>query len=178
MQGVIDIPQSERGVIRVFDLDMPPEQARFLTEPGALAQVLGIEDIDLDHVEIFPVSDLEELGLAGYLIQGCGIPEEDVAPDRAVLAAISGHVMLLRSKAFGGAAMRLTPARQITLVASYGEKSINWSAPAMAETDSSRLYSGAKTPPRVARAQARRIGASLFAVVMCLFALILYAVVT
>jgi hypothetical protein len=178
MQGVIDIAQSERSVIRVFDLDMQPEQARFLVEPGALAQVLGIEKIDLDHVEIFPVSDLEELGLAGYLIQGCGIPENEVAPDRAALAAISGHVMLLRSKAFAGAAMRLTPASQITLVASYGEKPINWSAPAMAETDSSKLYSGAKVPPRVARAQARRIGASLFAVVMCLVALILYVLVT
>ncbi|WP_083100550.1 hypothetical protein [Pseudophaeobacter leonis] len=178
MSGVIPIPKAERSVIRVFDLDMPPEQARFLAEPGALAQVLGLEDIDLDHVEIFPVSDLEELGLAGCLIQGCGIPEEDVAPDRAALTAIKGYVLLLRSRAFAGAATRLTPASQITLVASYGEKPINWSAPAMPETDSSRLYSGTKLPPRAARAQARRIGASLFAVVMCLFALILYALVT
>lgn len=178
MQGVIDIPKAERSVIRVFDLDMKPEQARFLLEPGALAQVLGIEDIDLEHVEIFPVSDLEELGLAGYLIQGCGIPQDEVAPDRAALAAISGHVLLLRSRAFRGCETRLTPASQITLVASYGEKPINWSAPAMAAPDSSKLSSGAKTPPRAARAQARRIGASLFAVVMCLFALILYVLVT
>lgn len=177
MQGVIEIPKGERGVIRVFDLDMPPEQARFLREPGALAQVLGIEDIDLDHVEIFPVSDLEELGLAGYLIQGCGIPESEVAADRARLDAIEGHVLLLRSRAFGGLAERLTPASQITPIASYGEREIKWNAPPMEPSESSKPYSAPKLSPRQARSAARRIGASLFAVVMCLIAFVLYLLV-
>ena len=47
MTEVIHIPESERGHIHVFSLAMRPEQARFLREPGALAQVLGIEEIDL-----------------------------------------------------------------------------------------------------------------------------------
>lgn len=176
MQGVIDIPKGERGVIRVFDLDMRPEQARFLREPGALAQVLGIEEIDLDHVEIFPISDLEDLGLAGYLTQGCGIPEAEVAPDRDRLNAMEGHVLLLRSRAFGGQAERLTPASQITPIASYGETAIKWTAPPMAESESSKPYSAPRLSPRQARSAARRIGASLFAVVMCLILLGLYLV--
>ena len=45
MTGTITIPSGERGVIRVFALDMRPEQVKFLTEPGALEQVLGIEDV-------------------------------------------------------------------------------------------------------------------------------------
>ena len=177
MSDVIQIPAGERGVIRVFDLDMPAEQAKFLREPGALAQVLGIPEIDLEHVEIFPISDLEELGLAGYLIQGCGIAEAEITPDRAKLEAIKGHVLLLRSRAFDGAEMRLTPAAPITLVASYGERAINWSAPPMPETTSSKPYSAAPISPRAARDQARRIGASLFAVVMGLILLLLFVVV-
>jgi hypothetical protein len=178
MTGVIEIPAGERGVIRVFDLDMRPEQVRFLREPGALAQVLGIDDINLDHVEIFPVSDLEELGLAGYLTQGCGLAETEIAPDRDQLAALEGHVLLLRSRAFGGQACRLTPASQIRPIASYGETPINWTAPPQAAPESSRPYSGPKISPRAARSAARRIGAALFAVVMSLIAIVLYLVVT
>ncbi|MFT6456824.1 MAG: hypothetical protein ACJARR_000169 [Pseudophaeobacter arcticus] len=177
MQGVIEIPAEERGVIRVFDLDMVPEQARFLREPGALAQVLGIDEIDLDHVEIFPVSDLEELGLVGYLIQGCGIAETAITPDRDRLAAVQGHVLLLRSRAFGGAARRLTPSSQIRYIASYGERPINWSATSQPPPESSKLYTGGKVAPRDARNAARRIGAALFAGVMILVALTLYLLV-
>ncbi|OIQ36000.1 MAG: hypothetical protein BM558_14390 [Roseobacter sp. MedPE-SW] len=177
MQGVIEIPAGERGVIRVFDLDMVPEQARFLREPGALAQVLGIDEINLDHVEIFPVSDLEELGLAGYLTQGCGIPEADVAPDLEALKNLSGHVLLLRSRAFDGAATRLTPASQISLLASYGEQQITWSAPPQASPASSKLYTGPKLSPRAARHASRRIGAALFAVVMSAIVFTLYVLV-
>ena len=166
MTNVIEIPAGERGVIRIFDLDMAPEQARFLREPGALAQVLGIDAINLDHVEIFPISDLEELGLAGYLTQGCGIAEDEVAPERDRLAALEGHVLLLRSRAFDGAATRLTPARQIRHIASFGERPINWSAPPQPTPESSKLYIGPKLSPRAARHVSRRIGAALFAVVM------------
>ena len=74
MDPVIHIPAGERGLIRVFDLDMRPEQIKFLREPGALAQVLGIEDLNLDQVEIFPITDLEDLGLVGYLTEGSGVP--------------------------------------------------------------------------------------------------------
>ena len=177
MTNAIEIPAGERGVIRIFDLDMAPEQARFLREPGALAQVLGIDEIDLNHIEVFPVSDLEELGLASYLTQGCGIAEAEIAPDRAHLSALEGHVLLLRSRAFGGQAARLTPASQITHIASYGEKPIKWSAPPQPAPESSKLYTGPKLSPREARSAARRIGGSLFAVVMSLIALLLYILV-
>lgn len=177
MTGVIEIPAGESGVIRVFDLDMRPEQAQFLREPGALAQVLGIEDINLDHVEIFPVSDLEELGLAGYLTQGCGIAQEEIAPDLAALKKLSGHVLLLRSRAFNGAATRLTPASQIRPIASFGETPITWSAQPQPTPESSRLYTGPKLSPRAARHAARRIGAALFAVVMSAIVVTLFVLV-
>ncbi|UWQ33560.1 hypothetical protein K3555_03325 [Leisingera sp. M527] len=174
MEGVIHIPAGERGVIRLFTLDMRPEQAAFLKEPGALAQVLGIEALDMDQVEIFPVTDLEDIGLTGYLTEGCGVPRAQVEEDRGMLDALDGHVLLIRSRAFDGAETRLTPAEQITLVGTYGERQTNWSAPP-ATAESAKPYSAPKLSPRQARTQARRIGAALFAVVMLLTALLVWA---
>ena len=176
MQGVIHIPAGERGVIRLFALDMRPEQAAFLKEPGALAQVLGIEALDMDQVEIFPVTDLEDIGLAGYLTEGCGVPRAQVEEDREMLQALEGHVLLIRSRAFDGQAVRLTPAEQIVLKGTYGERQTNWSAPP-ATAESAKPYSAPKLPPREARSQARRIGATLFAIVMTLIALLIWGLV-
>lgn len=176
--GVVQhIPAGERGVIRVFDLDMRPEQARFLREPGALAQVLGIEDIDLDHVEIFPISDLEELGLVGYLTEGCGVPADQITGDGETLQALTGHVLLVRSHAFGGQETHLTPATPITLIGAYGEQRPQWTGTPI-QTESAKPYTAPRLPPRAGRSKARRIGASLFAVIMTLIILAVLKMVT
>ncbi|WP_291730107.1 hypothetical protein [Leisingera sp. F5] len=173
MEGVIHIPAGERGVIRLFALAMPPEQAAFLKEPGALAQVLGIKVLDMDQVEIFPVTDLEDVGLTGYLTEGCGVPRAQVEEDREMLQALEGHVLLIRSRAFAGAETRLTPAEQITLMGTYGERQTDWNAPP-ATAESAKPHSAPKLSPRQARTKARRIGAALFAVVMLLAALLVW----
>lgn len=173
---MIHIPAGERGVIRLFALAMRPEQAAFLREPGALPQVLGISALDMEQVEIFPVSDLEEVGLAGYLTEGCGVPRAQVAEDREMLQALEGHVLLIRSRAFGGEETRLTPAAQITLMGTYGERQTNWSAPPVT-AESAKPFSAPPLSPRKARQQARRIGATLFTVVMLLIALLVWGLV-
>ena len=177
MSGVIHIPATERGVVRLFALDMRPEQAVFLKEPGALAQVLGIEALDMEQVEIFPVSDLEDIGLAGYLSEGLDVPRDQIDADSAMLAAVEGHVLLIRSRAFDGQEVRLTPADQITLIGTYGERQASWSA-AQITAESAQPFTAPMLPPRKARAEARRIGATLFAVVMTLIALLIWALVS
>lgn len=175
MDTALHIPAGERGIIRVFDLDMRAEQARFLREPGALAQVLGIEEINLDQVEIFPITDLEDLGLVGYLNEGCAVPADQLAADREHLMALTGHVLLIRSRAFGGEETRLTPAEQISFIGAYGEDQTQWTG-APIQTDSPKPYSAPRQSPRAGRAKARRIGASLFTVVMLLLLILLRAV--
>lgn len=177
MDTVLHILAGEHGVVRVFDLDMRPEQARFLREPGALAQVLGVEEIDLDHIEIFPLSDLEDLGLEGYLNQGCGVPADQLAADHDRLMALNGHVLLIRSRAFGGEEIRLTPAKQLTLIGAYGERLTQWSSSTPLQADSAKPYSAPRLSPRAGRAKARRIGAALFTVIMLLILILLRALV-
>ncbi|MFV1465460.1 MULTISPECIES: hypothetical protein [unclassified Phaeobacter] len=171
----LTIPAGEQRMIHVFDLDMRSEQARFLREPGALAQVLGIEYVDLDHVEIFPVSDLEDLGLIGYLRDGCGIPVEQLEADAQRLMAIDGYVLLLRSRAFRGEETRLIPAHQIRHIGDYSELGADWaSLPSNPDEtpDSAKPYSAPRPSPRAARSRARRIGATIFAIVMALILLV------
>jgi hypothetical protein len=177
MQDVIEIPKGARDQVLIFALDMPVEQAKFLRdEDGALAQVLGLPTIEMTQVEIFPVEDLEGLGLLGYLREGMGVSEADLSEHGMALDGLSGWVLVLRARAFDGAATRLTPARSVTLVARLGEVKTDWSAPST--IPSAAAQPTLRTPPREARNRARRIGASLFAVVMLLISLAIWGLVT
>ncbi len=176
MSGRLTIPAGETGKVRLFALDMPPDQTRFLTEPGAVAQMLGGGPLDPAHVEIFPLADLGDLGLAGYLAEGCGIPPEQIAAQRAQLDALTGHVLLIFSGAFGGRAARLEPPDTIRPVATFTAVPTDWRAGAPIATDSASSQ-GAAASPRAARARARRIGATLFTLFMALIALIVWLVI-
>ncbi|MBI6629326.1 hypothetical protein [Pontibaca salina] len=174
MSDIIAIPENERGVVRIFALDMPPERAKFLREPGAAAQVLGIDALDPAHVEIFPLSDLDELGLAGYLAEGLGVPAAQLDVDRARLNAITGWVMILRSPAFQDTPARLSPAQELTLIASYTEEGTDWSDSGPIPTESARIGSG---PPPQSGAQSRRIGALGIAGVLLVLAILILLVI-
>lgn len=141
MTPALTIAKGERGLIRLFTLDMPKEQVKFLqNEPGALEQVLGSELLDRDHVDIFDVADLDELGLSGYLIEGCGVPGANITDIRDDLDAIEGFVLVLRSRAFGDVAARLTPADAVRLVGQFSETPTDWSAQPL-ETESAKPFS-------------------------------------
>ncbi len=170
---VIEVSADEHGVVRLFALKMRPEQIAFLRdEPGALAQILGLTELDMAQVDLFHTQDLEELGVAGYLTEGCGIASAELDAAMAQLAELDGPLMVLRSRAFGGVARRLTPADQVQLIASFREETSKWSArPVTTPAAQASQPRPPKLSPRAARADARRIGATLFGVVMGLFVL-------
>ncbi|KUJ76386.1 hypothetical protein AVO45_11335 [Ruegeria marisrubri] len=160
----LSVAPGERGVLRLFTLDMRPEEARFLREPGAAEQMLGVDSLDHTQIDVFPVSDLEELGLYGYLSEGCGISADQL--DRATLDRIKGWVMVLRSKAFQDRAEELQPDPRLTLVGLYTEEATNWRG-APIETQSARPYSA--PPGRVFQDdKARRIGSIFLALILVL----------
>ncbi|KUP91664.1 hypothetical protein [Tritonibacter horizontis] len=181
MSNVIELPKGGRDQVLIFALDMPPEQAKFLRdEEGALAQVLGVDSLDLAQAEIFPVEDLEGLGLLGYLRDGLAVSEADLSQHGLALDNVAGWVLVLRGRAFAARleeqAVRLTPAAPLSLVARLGETRTNWSAPTPLHSDSAepRL----RHAPRAARSRARRIGATIFAVVMAALCLLIWALAT
>jgi len=176
MTDPLSIAAGEHGVIRVFALEMRPEQAAFQREPGAAEQMLGLEGLDPGQIDVIRLADLEDLGLAGYLLDGCGVPEDQIDPDRARLKALKGWVMVMRSRAFGGRACRIVPAPGVTLIATYREPGTDWSAEPL-HAKSAELYSAPRMSPRAARDRARRIGATLFGIVMALVALVLWLLI-
>lgn len=174
MSDPLIIPAGEIGVLRLFALDMTREQVKFLREPGAIADLLGVDEINPEDVEIFPVEDLDELGLPGYLIEGHAVPEDQIAPDRARLAAQTGHVMILHSRAFGGRAATLAPAKSVMPLGTYRAAPVDWTARPQPTPASARLQAAPPRSPRAARKSARKIGATIFVVVMALVALVLW----
>jgi hypothetical protein len=175
MNDPLNVRVGERGVIRLFALNMPPEQVRFLAEsggePGAADQLLGLSGLDPEQIDIIAVDALDDLGLAGYLAEGCAVPKDQI--DRAQLRDVTGHVLLIRSRAFNNDAARLTPAPQLTLIATYCETQTDWSAEPI-ETASARP----RLSPRAARSRATRIGFALFAVMMTLILIVVTLVAT
>lgn len=171
----LQVRPNETGVIRLFTMNMPAQQARFQNHPEAMQQMLGIADIDLNHVEIFPVSDLDQLGLAGYFVEGCGVPASSVAPLRDQLSAVTGYVMVVYSRAFSGRAVTLKPAPTLTLIATFNEPATDWSGEKI-ETQSAQLYTSTRAAPRQRRAMARRSGAIVFAVFILIVAAIILMV--
>lgn len=153
------IPANEQGVLRLFALNMRPEEAKFLREPGAVDQMLGVTGLNAGQIDIFPVSDLEDLGLYGYLNEGCGVSEDQL--DRAKLDAVSGWVLVLRSAALGGRAAKLRPDPRLHLIGLYTEEATNWSGGKI-ETDSAKPYSAPQNPP--GDDAPRRVGSIVLAI--------------
>lgn len=179
MNDPLTVRAGETRVVRLFRLDLRPEELRFLrSEPGALADKLGVDRIDPEQADIVKVSDLGELGLAGYLTDGIGIPEAEIDTRREALDRLDGSVLILLSRAFGGRAAQIVPSRGVEFVAAWSRPGTDWTEKRRLTSESARPGPAApgRQSPRQARAQARRTGAAIFAVVMALLALLIVAV--
>ncbi|WP_397543614.1 hypothetical protein [Roseovarius salis] len=125
MSERIEVKAGERGRVWVFAVDLEPAGLdEFMRHDGRwpVQEALGAETLDPEHVEVFPVSDLEGLGLSGYLSEGHGIPEDQLSDMRARLDAQTGPVMVLTSRAFHGTGQTLTPRAPLRLLASFSEE--------------------------------------------------------
>lgn len=173
MTDPLIVGTGEKGIVRLFALDMAPERARFLRdEPGAAAQVLGVAALDDDQIEVFALADLDDLGLDGYLAEGFGIAGDRIARDRAALLAVTGWAMAIRSRAFGGRALHLAPAKGVRPVGAWAEPGTDWTGGRIDTAGARR----AGASPRAARAHAQRIGGTVFALVIAIVVAIVWLV--
>lgn len=125
MTETMNIPMGERGVIRLFSLDMPPDEIETFAEADAVwgvKEALGAETLDHAYVEVFDAGDVAEIGLTNYLMQGAGIPEGEIAGDRARLDALKGPLLIVTSGAFGQKAQTLHPAAPLRWQGTWHEE--------------------------------------------------------
>lgn len=142
----IDIKEGEHGVIRVFSVSRPaPAVAKALNEtsPEAVGTDLLNHPVNPTDIEIFPLGDLGQLGLAHYLAEGYDISQHDMRPDRPRLDALDGYVLLLHSSIAAQNDVRLTPGPDLTLIASYAEPRADMSA-APLSSEAAAVQSGAR----------------------------------
>lgn len=143
--SALTVPAGEAGRIRVFALSMTEREAKALAantplEPGGrshLEEVLGASGLDTGAIEVFPIKNLEGVGLVDYLIDGQGAVPEDVAPDKQKLAALGGWVMVVLSNAFDGKAQALDLDPRLTLIGIYAQEGVDWT-PVSIETSTAR----------------------------------------
>lgn len=191
MTATLTIPAEEQRTIRLFAVNLteaqvaallrdhapPPAAPGDLPETPAAATLLGWPALDTRHAELFAIRDLSGLGLPGYLTEGLGLDEADIAPDRARLAALEGHALILLSRAFGGAAVTLDIPPALTLIGTYHEKTTPVLFQPLPGTAGQGRLTGAPSAPedKAARARLLRL-AMLSALILMLLAIGLVAI--
>lgn len=123
MSDRLDIPAGEHGLVRVFTVDLPLEEAQPLVEDDAqgLRHLTGAQALDPDHIDLFDMNDLSGMALADYLSEGHGIPEGEIAPLRPQLDRVRGSVMVMRSSAFERMGQTMRVRRPLRWIATFGE---------------------------------------------------------
>jgi len=145
------IPAHDRLGVRVFTAALTPEDMQ-RDKAGLVVKLLGDPDLDPAHVELFDVADLSDIGLAGYLTEGLGVPDAALEADRTVLQELKGPVLVLLSKALHGRAVTLTPDPRLTLIGTYAEDR----PPVHFEPLPSAATQGVLTPPALPSRPAQR----------------------
>lgn len=122
MSAALKIPELERGVVRLFSLSLPEDDAKsFGKDTAQIAKSLGLTELDGDHAQALRVRDLAGIGLANYLVDGMGVSESSIAADRTKLDALDGYVLAVASPAFDSAGATLSVKMPLTFVGSYAQ---------------------------------------------------------
>jgi hypothetical protein len=119
MSTVLDIPAQEAHVVRVFSV---VEETDAPLEDAAVLEALGAEGkLRSEEIELFDLTDLQDMPLSAYLTEGHGIAETDLKDMLGQLDGLKGRVLILPSRAFQGQAMTLRVGGALRLVGRFEE---------------------------------------------------------
>lgn len=126
MSTTMHIKSSERGVIRVFHIDLPREAVeRFTTQAGTgewpMQYALGAKSLRSAFVEVLDLRDLGEMSLSQYLMTAHDISGPDFQAMRTRLDALTGFVLVLPSQAFDQTEQDLTIGTPLRWIGTFNE---------------------------------------------------------
>ncbi|MGR3484466.1 MAG: hypothetical protein ACU0BF_03920 [Paracoccaceae bacterium] len=139
MTPTIEIAAGARDEVLVFALDGPAP-----ADDAGIAAALGTEVDVAGAAEVIEVADLTGVGLAGYLSEGMGLEDAQVAADREVLDGLTGAVIVLRARAFGGLPATLSPREGVRLIGRYGPPAPTPVAPLESASAGGAIAAGGK----------------------------------
>lgn len=114
------VSSQEFGTVRVFALT--DDDSMPVPEVRVIGKMLGDVALVADKVEVVKSRAIEGLGLTGYLREGYGIAEEELAGRRGQLDTIDGVLVFLPTSAFGGVPQTLSPAPGLRFVGLFHEE--------------------------------------------------------
>ncbi len=115
---VLAVNRAETALRKVKD-----EESR----SALIAELLGRDDARLTHVDLIAVDDLDEIGLAGFLLDGPGVPAEELTAHKARLEALSGFVLILYPGVFE-TDTEFTLGPDLTMIATLNQEPTRWEA--------------------------------------------------
>ena len=173
MSTVLDIPAQEAHVVRVFSV---VEETDALLEDAAVLEALGAEGkLRLEDIEVFDLTDLQDMPLSEYLTEGHGIAEADLKDMRGQLDGLTGRVLILPSRAFQGQAMTLRVGGALRLLGRFEEDVSPVSFDPLPAGGAHGTVSGQRAPAQAPRGM-RRAGLALVALLIGAAVLVLVLV--
>lgn len=126
MSDRMDIRESETGIVRVFQLDLPPEAIeRYTVQAGTgewpLKYGMGAKRLSASFIDVVRIRDLEDMPLTTYLHRAHGIPEDQLHDNAVQLNTLRGHVLIFPSQAFAHTAQTLTVRTPLRWVGTFQE---------------------------------------------------------
>ncbi|MEL7253493.1 MAG: hypothetical protein AAGL23_04915 [Pseudomonadota bacterium] len=118
----LDVKPGEHGVVRIFHLGYRVSmELQHFEAVDRLASALGVDSLKPEDVQIVDLSAVREMGLTTFLMEGYGVSGDEIAPHKDTLTALTGHIAILRSGAFGGTAVTLKPTDEARHIATLNE---------------------------------------------------------
>ncbi len=148
----MQIKSSERGVIRVFHIDLPREAIeRFTTQAGTgewpVQYALGAKSLRNAFVEVIDIRDLGDMSLSQYLINAHDVSGADFQAMRPRLDALTGFALVLPSQAFDQAEQELSIATPLRWIGTFNEpKPAAGGAPIRAKSAKGNISSTPNSP--------------------------------
>lgn len=174
----LTIPANDYGKVHVFQLDYQLEmEIGHMGDYDRLARALGTPITEPRDVQIVSEAALHDLGLAQFLMMGHGIAEADIAPDMERLNALKGSFAIIRSGAFGGAAVTVPDGSEATWIATYTEERGTAAPLTPLTSDNSK---GTATPSDTAAKKPKsdaRIGGMVATVALLLMGLLVWLMI-
>lgn len=169
------IPANDHGKVYVFQLAYPLKaEVGQIADYARLEAAIGAKITNPADVQIVSEDALHDLGLAQFLMMGHGISETAIAPKRKMLNALKGSFAIVRSGAFGGAAVTLSDTNDAKLIATFTERTASAASLIPLTSDGTQ---GILTPQTKAPKSDARIGGMIATIVLILLGLLVWLMI-
>ncbi len=171
----LDVKQGEHGLVRIFHLGYRVSmELQHFEAVDRLATVLGVDSLSAEDVQIVDLSAVRDMGLTTLLVEGYGVSEDDITSQTDTLNALKGHVAILRSGAFDGAAVTLKSTDEARLIATLHEPRMSAPTPMPSYDSASGSSGGTGRKPISDKAMSGRIAMYALLAIFAFTALIVW----